>query len=129
MAKLTIVFGILLIALGVVYFISTGSVHQTALIPAWFGLVLCICGLLANTEDHRRRMIAMHIAVTAGLIGFAFPAVRGGMALVHVHSTGVPLAATTATAVHEELLMALLCLIFTALCVRSFIAARRTSVS
>lgn len=128
MARLAIVFGVLLAVLGVFFFVHTGSVHKTALIPVWFGVALGVCGLLANTEDARRRMLWMHIAVTVGLIGFLFPAVRGGMALARAHSAGVPLAAGTANAVQEELIMAAICLVFTALCVRSFIAARRARV-
>lgn len=125
MAKLTIGFGVVLAVLGIVFFVMTGSAHKTALIPTWFGLVLIVCGVLANTEDARKRMLWMHIAVTVGLIGFLFPAVRGGMALAKAHSSGVALAPTTANTVHEELWMALVCLVFTVLCVRSFIAARR----
>ena len=39
MAKVTILLRSLLIALGVVGFLGTGSQRPTALIPAWFGLV------------------------------------------------------------------------------------------
>jgi TRAP-type C4-dicarboxylate transport system permease small subunit len=129
MARLTIVFAVLLAVLGVAYFVMTGSVHKTALIPVWFGVALGVCGLLAKTEDARRRMLWMHIAVTVGLLGFLFPAIRGGMALAKAHSSGVELAAGTAHAVHEELIMAAICLVFVLLCVRSFIAARRARVA
>lgn len=125
MAKLTIGFGVALIVVGVLGFVLTGSVHMTALIPAWFGVALALCGALANTEDARRRMLWMHIAVTIGLLGFLFPGIRAGMALARAHSTGVELSATARGAVHEELVMSFVCLVFTALCVRSFIAARR----
>ena len=40
MAKVTIVFGVLLIILGLVGFYGTGAIHHTALIPTWFGLAL-----------------------------------------------------------------------------------------
>ncbi len=82
MARFTRVFGTVLVVLGAVYFVMTGSAHPTALIPAYFGVVLFVCGLLANTEDAKRRMLWMHIAVTVGLLGFLFPAIRGGRALV-----------------------------------------------
>ena len=42
MAKLTIGFGVVLILLGAWGFIGTGSTHPTALIPAYFGLVLAM---------------------------------------------------------------------------------------
>ena len=129
MAKLTIGFGVALIIVGVLGFVLTGSVHMTALIPAWFGIALALCGALANTEDARRRMLWMHIGVTIGLVGFLFPGIRAGMALARAHAAGVMPPATTRAAVHEELAMSLICLVFTALCVRSFIAARRGRVA
>ena len=120
MARLTRVFGIVLVVLGAVYFVMTGSAHPTALIPAYFGAVLFVCGLLANTEDAKKRMLWMHIAVTVGLLGFLFPAFRGGRALVH----SATLTVVQRTAAQEEIAMAVVCAVFTALCVRSFIAAR-----
>ena len=42
MARVTIVFGVLLIILGLVGFWGTGSIHYTALIPTWLGLALAL---------------------------------------------------------------------------------------
>jgi hypothetical protein len=113
-ARLTLWVGGVLIVLGIVAFVATGSTHPTSLIPCWFGVVLAICGSLANTEDTKKRMVAMHIAVTVGLLGFVFPAI-----MAH----GAPLA--HAAAVEEQAVMAVICLMFVLLSVRSFIAARR----
>lgn len=122
MAKLTIAFGVVLGIIGIGYFIGTGSTHPTSLIPLWFGIVLIICGALSLTEDARRRMLWMHIAVTVSLLGFLFP---GFMAIKEWASAhGAPLAHPAA--VQEQGIMSVVCLIFTALCVRSFIAARRS---
>ena len=122
MAKLAIWFGVALIVLGVVGFVLTGHVHPTALIPAWFGIALGVCGILASTNDARRRMLWMHIAVTIGLVGFVFPGVMAIKEWVSAH--GGPLAHPAA--VEEQAVMSVICLIFTALCVCSFIAARRS---
>ena len=122
MAKLTIAFGVVLGIIGVAYFVGTSSAHPTALIPLWFGVILMICGGLAFTENARRRMLWMHIAVTVGLFGFLFP---GFMAIKEwVAAHGGPLAHPAA--VQEQALMSLVCLVFTLLCVRSFISARRS---
>lgn len=122
MAKLTIGFGVLLGIIGAGYFVSTGSAHPTALIPLWFGLALIICGALAVTENAQRRMLWMHIAVTIALLGFLFP---GFMAIKEWVTAGSgPLAHPAA--VQEQTVMSIACLILTALCVRSFIAARRS---
>ena len=121
MAKLTIFFGILLIALGAWGFFATGAVHPTALIPAYFGLVLACSGIFAHTQDAKRRMLWMHVAVTAGLLGFLG---SGAMAVIEkVKAHGTPLAHPAA--VGSQAAMALICLVFVVLCVRSFIAARR----
>ena len=124
MAKLTIVFGVLLIVLGVASFVLTGSSHPTSLIPAGFGLVLALSGALASGDDAKKRMLWMHIAVTVGLVGFIFPAVMSIKALVHAYAQQTELAHPAA--VHSQLIMAFVCLIFVILCVRSFIAARRS---
>jgi hypothetical protein len=60
MAKLTIGFGVALIVLGAWGFFGTGGAHPTALIPAYFGLALAVCGGLAQTENAKQRMLWMH---------------------------------------------------------------------
>ncbi len=121
MHKLTIFFGILLIALGAGCFIATGSSHPTALIPASFGIILAILGALANSEDAKRRMLFMHIAVTVGLLGFlaTIPAIFQTIQI----SRGVTY--PRPVAIEEKAAMSLLCLLFVSFCVRSFVQARR----
>ncbi len=126
MAKLTLVVALILIVLGVAVFIATGSHAPTALIPAYFGILLGVFGLLANTHNSKRRMLFMHIAVTVGLIGFIFPGWRGvGDLVAQTHGQLV----VRPIAMKEELAMAAICLVYVLLCVRSFIAARRQRVS
>ncbi len=120
MARVTRVTGIVLIVLGAVYFFVTGAAHPTALIPAFFGLILLVCGALANTTDVKRVMLWMHIAVTVGLIGCLFPGFRAVKAL----AGSVALTPVKQTAAIESLIMAIVCGVFTALCVRNFAANR-----
>ena len=124
MSRITLYFGAVLTGLGVFYFLTTGSVHPTSLIPVWFGLALAILAVLARSEDASRRKLYMHIAVTIGLIGFLFPGFMGIRDLIKSHGSQIPLAHPAAT--HEQILMAVLCLVFVLLCVRSFIVARRS---
>ena len=126
MSRITLYFGAILIGIGAYFFVSTGSTHPTALIPIWFGLALALLGLLANFKDAGKRKLYMHIAVTIGLLGFLFPAFRSARELIKAHSNNLPL--THPAAVHEQLLMAILCFIFVLLCVRSFITARRSGI-
>ncbi len=124
MAKTTMLVGFILIAVGIAFWGATGRVAPTSLIPCYFGIVLMICGAMARTEDHRRRMIFMHIAVTVAVIGFLFPGLRGSRALAAQRAAGIG-ALTASKAIEEQLLMAFICLVFSILCIRSFILARR----
>ncbi|HVJ07722.1 MAG TPA: hypothetical protein VM554_05020 [Acidisarcina sp.] len=124
MAKVTVVFGILLILLGVIGFVGTGSTHYTALIPCAFGVLLAIFGLLAKTPDASRRKLFMHIAVTVGLLGFlgTVKSVVNFFQMMQGQPFPYP------AAVEAKAAMAALTFVYVVLCVRSFIAARRTGV-
>jgi len=121
MAKLTIGFAVVLIAVGIWGYGMTGSIHPTALIPAYFGVVLGVCGVLARTENPKKRMVWMHIAVTVGLLGFLGTVAAVIDAVRMLRGTVFP----HPIAVEEKAAMALVCLVFVVLCVRSFIAARQ----
>ena len=118
MAPLAIVFGVLLTLLGpVLYFLSDPAKQSpTAFIPSGFGIALIILGVLARNE--KIRMHAMHGAALLGLIGLAVPAfmvaraLGGGAEFEPVKHGG-------------QLTMAVLCGVFEALCVKSFIDVRR----
>jgi len=123
MAKMTMVFGILLILLGLVGFFGTGSNHYTALIPTWFGLALTAGGFLAISPSESRRKVFMHINVTVGLLGFLGAAAEALRGYAHARSMGVE---PDSIALAAKLTMAGLLLIYVILCVRSFIQARRS---
>jgi hypothetical protein len=124
MAKVTVLFGILLILLGGLGFVSTGSKFPTSLIPSVFGVVLVTFGSLAETPETRRRMLFMHIAVTVGLLGFLATA----PALISVVQLFKGKLFPYPAAIEEKAAMSALMLIYVLLCVRSFITARRTRV-
>jgi hypothetical protein len=117
-APVSIVCGVLLVVLGLVFYAVTGLAHPTALIPVPFGLLLVLLGFVALKESLRKH--AMHLAAVVGLLGFLGGAIMG--------LRGLPgLIAGTAErplAVVEQLLMAVISLVLVALCVRSFVVAR-----
>ena len=117
MAITTVITGVLLIALGVGGFVGTGSEHMTALIPAWFGIPILICGLLANNPA--RRAMVMHIAVLLGTIGFLGSIVQF---LKGVNGEAMQI---RPIAVEAQGVMALITAIFVGLCIQSFIKARK----
>ena len=119
MANITIAFGILLILLGLGGWFGSGGASMTALIPAAFGIVLLILGVIARNEKVRKH--AMHVAVIVGLLGF-FGSASGLLSLPAVLS-GESVARPAA--VISKSIMAVLSLLYVARCVKSFIDARR----
>lgn len=122
MSKLTIVFGVLLILTGAVAYAEAGH-HPHSFIPVGFGLLLAIFGALANTDDSKKRMLFMHIAVTVGLLGF-LGTLPGIIATIR-RAAGQIVASPAHDAAIVQTVMGSICLVFVLLCVRSFIAARR----
>jgi hypothetical protein len=101
---------------GYVYGIWGGNASVTALIPAFFGLVIALLGAVAKSNENLRKHL-MHAAVLVGLLGFIIPAFRLLSKLGDL---------TLSAAVVSQLAMALICLIFVILCVQSFVNARRS---
>jgi hypothetical protein len=123
LAKLTLVLALLLVALGLAGYLGTGSLHPTALIPAWIGLALGIGGFLAISPNEGRRKLFMHINVTIALLGFLGSTVEAIRGYVHAKSMGIE---PDQIALASKITLAGLLLIYVILCVRSFIAARRS---
>ena len=111
----TRLFGLILIVLGVASYTMTGRTSLTAMIPAFFGAVLVICALVARKESARKH--AMHAAVAVGLLG-ALAALARGVPAALAGDAARP-------AVMSQLAMGVLLLIYVALGVQSFIAARK----
>ncbi|WP_437951947.1 hypothetical protein WME98_15210 [Sorangium sp. So ce296] len=117
MSTTTIGYGALLTALGVGGFAATRA--PTALIPAGFGVVSIGLGVLARQEKYR--MHAMHASALVGVLGVVGSA-RGLSQLPALLSGGD---VERPAAVIAQSLMAVLSAGYVALCVRSFVAARR----
>ena len=114
MPKQTLVFAILLIALGLGAFLVSGS--RTALTPAAPGLLLgVLAGLSLAFEQARRHL--MHVAAVVALLGALAPA-----AALAVRAANM---STLALSVNVGMLA--LCGTVLVLMVRSFIAARRAA--
>jgi hypothetical protein len=112
----TRIFGIILILLGVTSYTVTGRTSVTALIPAFFGVVLLVCAMIARSREAARKH-AMHAAVAVGLIG-ALAALAMGLRGALAGNLSKP-------SVMSQLAMGVLLLIYVALGVQSFIAARK----
>ena len=120
MPKSAVVFGTLLIITGVGGYMAATSGGQetspTALIPAGLGLVIALSGFIGMAFS-KARMHVMHIAALAALLGIAGPLVR----LIISISEEV-----SAIALVSNVLTLAFSGIFLALCIKSFIDARRS---
>ena len=110
---ITIVVSILLILIGVGFYFGTGRSSVTAMIPAFFGVPLLLCGLLAR--GIKGTIIAMHVAVLIAALG----TLGAGSRLAMKFSE-----AATSVIVAQSLML-LLCGYLTVTYVRSFIKARK----
>jgi len=119
MPRITVVFGLLLCLVGVGFYAGTGAASVTALIPAFIGLPLVAAGFLARREALRRH--AMHAAALLGTLG-VLGSLRGAVQLPALLGGGE---VARPAAVAAQSITAALCLEFVALCVRSFVNARR----
>lgn len=68
MPNFTIRIGLLLVALGTVSYVLTEGASLTAFIPAAFGALLALCGIVALRRS-TMRPLAMHVAALLALIG------------------------------------------------------------
>ena len=119
----TIVYGSLLIVLGVTGYFMSGMVSVTALIPAFLGIIILVSGVLAQKES--RRKLFMHIALVFGLLGFlgtvgALPSLISMIGGEEVTRPG---------AVIGKSVTAILSLVFLIIGVKSFIDARRKTAA
>jgi hypothetical protein len=119
MAKLTIVYGVIFILLGLYGYFGISSESITALIPTFFGVPMLIFGRLALNEKYLKH--AMHGAAVLTLLGFA--GTVGGLIKFFKMLGGSETARPAAVTV--QAIMAVLCLVFLILAVKSFIDARR----
>jgi uncharacterized membrane protein (DUF373 family) len=121
MTSTSIFCGAILILIGLAgYFFGggPGPTSYTALIPAAFGIVLLLCGVIGAAKESLRKHV-MHLAVAVALIGFILVV---GRLVMRLNSF------TLSAAVISQLAMAIVCLIFVLAGVSSFSKARRERI-
>lgn len=116
MPQITVLLGVVLALVGIVFYLATGAESVTALIPTVFGVVIAVCGVLVIARPTWRKH-AMHAAVAIALIG----AIAAGGRMIQALAGGGEWNA----AIWEQLIMVVLCLVYVGLGVKSFIDARR----
>ena len=122
MPKITLIFSALYIALGLAAFFLTGANHKTALIPAYFGIVLLVLGLFGQKENLRNHV--MHAALLVVMLAL-FGTARSLLKLPSAFDG----TAERPFAIYAQAATAVLSIAFLALGIRSFIQARRSRSS
>jgi len=134
----TLICGLILVVIGSVGYLNqdpNGKVSWTALIPAIFGALIMFCGVLALRDNLRKHV--MHLAAMLGLIGIVggfMPLFRqAGEIRKTSEAAGVTLSFGDAwdkvdwlkSSAISGWSMSIVSFVFLALCIRSFILARK----
>jgi uncharacterized membrane protein len=122
MTRWTLFYGAGLLILGLTAYAATGARSVTALIPAFLGIPVLACGLVALRTGQTR--MAIHMA-----LGFAFLGVLGGaMGLPKLPAllTGAEVARPAAAVM--QCVLFFLSAAYLGLGIRSFVQARRAVV-
>lgn len=118
MARVSILFGLILIILGLYSYFGVSTESITALIPAFVGVVILILGVIGLKEKNLKH--TMHIAAVLMLIAFIGSA-RGFIGLPELFSG----TAERPWAIIAQVIMGIIALIFLIMAIRSFIDARK----
>ena len=117
MESVSIIYGIFLIIWGIAVSLISSSNSLTSFIPTIFGLPILLFSILSVKFQNRKKLF-MHIVVTFGLIVFI-----GGLDFSRGLIKGTSF--TNMWADISKLMMLITGLIFTYLCIKSFIFARK----
>jgi hypothetical protein len=120
MAIPTLIAAVLLVAVGTIGYANQdpAKVSGTALIPAYIGIALGICGLLALKSSLRKH--AMHAASMLALLGGCGALIPTIIKLAKGNEVNF-----SAPAVVSQLLTTAICFTLLAMCVNSFIQIRK----
>ena len=120
MENIAMIYGIFLIVWGIVVTILSDSQSITSLIPAIFGLPIIILSFFAKKFPDRKKLL-MHIVVLIGLIIFL-----GGLDLIRGLIQGNIFVNLWASS--SKFMMIISGLVFTILCIKSFIFNRKNKL-
>ena len=117
MENVAMIYGIFLIVWGIGVTILSDSQSITSLIPAIFGLPILISSIIAKKLPNKKKVL-MHIVVLIGMIIFL-----GGLDIIRGLLQGNIF--TNIWASSSKLMMMISGLVFTILCIKSFIYNRK----
>lgn len=116
MPRTTLTLGAVLIAVGIISYAAAGFTSWTALIPAFLGVLIAICGLIARKNHTIGLSIALVMSVL-GVLGTSMNVLKVGELISGQAERPLAVVASTVTFV--------LLIVYIILGVRSFFSARR----
>ena len=122
MAKLTIVFAVLLAALGIAGYFCPKTDHAIALTPLWFGIVFGVCGSLGLAQA--RKNVFLYINTGVGALSFLFALGSAINAWGSARTEGVD---PDMFLIADRLTMAAILLVFLNIAIPAILKARRAS--
>ncbi|MEX2600586.1 MAG: hypothetical protein WD355_02990 [Balneolaceae bacterium] len=114
--------GAILFLLGIISYFITGMESLTALIPSFFGIALWGLGILGAKSEPMRKH-AMHGALLLAILGLAGS--YGGLIQVFGALGGASIIRPAAA--YAQSIMAILCIYFLIMGIRSFVTARQAT--
>ena len=119
MTRWTLLLAAFLTLLGIGFYLGTGRQSVTALIPTFLGLPLLGCALWSRRESSQA--VALSVASVLALVGLAgtVPGVVKAARMLAGESIARP------EAVVAQTLVAIACLVYLVLSIRSFLRVRR----
>lgn len=119
MARVGIVFGIVLCCLSVVGLVGTSEKYPTQFIPMMMGVPVLFCGVVA-LNPHRRRN-AMHVAMVIALVGAVCSSVSASFCSLQLASGDQ----VNQYSYRLLMMMSVICGVFVAICLVSLIQTNR----
>ena len=116
MPRTTLTLGAVLIAVGIISYAAAGFTSWTALIPAFLGLLIAICGFIALKNNTIGLSIALVISIL-GVLGTSMNVLKVGELISGQAERPLAIVASTVTFV--------LLIVYIVIGVRSFLTARR----
>ncbi|HED37053.1 MAG TPA: hypothetical protein ENI76_02230 [Ignavibacteria bacterium] len=116
MAKISILFGIILLLVGIAGYIATDETGDITLIPAILGLALVLLGIVGLKEKNLKK--SMRAASLLALLGF----LGAGIRLLSAFTSDIHVNPIELT---SQIIITILCAVFIGVAVKSFVKSFR----
>ena len=122
MTKTTMVFAVLMIALGIAAFVGAGRSNSMVLVPMWWGLAMGVLAFIGIKRSEKKRNLFIQFNAVIAVIGIIWAAAEAIRGYGAARMAGV---APDRLALYSEIAMAILLFIYAAICMRWLLELRQ----